>query len=208
MRSTIDRPSPRPRATLAPWSRRWNSWNTSFCFEAGMPRPVSQTCEADAIAAPARPDEHAARRRVLDRVRDQVLQQPAQQAPVGADGERRRDEGDGRARARRRSARTRAAAGGTSRRCGSSSIAASWRRCRGARCRAARSGSPRPRRARRRRSRRAPNRRRRGRARRARWRRGAPRSAAAGCRGSPRRGSGSSRCWPRRPRPWRASAPR
>ena len=42
-RSTIDRPRPRPRAARAPCSSRWNSSNTSRCWLAGMPRPVSHT---------------------------------------------------------------------------------------------------------------------------------------------------------------------
>ena len=41
IRSTIDRPRPRPRATLAPCSRRWNSLKIALLLRAGMPRPVS-----------------------------------------------------------------------------------------------------------------------------------------------------------------------
>ena len=59
-----------------------------------MPRPVSQTSRTRWRAAPARADEHAARRRVLDRVGDQVLQQAAHETPVGADRERGWHEGE------------------------------------------------------------------------------------------------------------------
>ena len=41
MRSTMDRPSPRPRATLAPSSSRWNSRKIARFLDCGMPRPVS-----------------------------------------------------------------------------------------------------------------------------------------------------------------------
>ncbi len=51
--------------------------------------------DVDAQPAVCRPaaDQHAALRRVLDRVRDEVLQQPAQQPPVGAHRARARHEG-------------------------------------------------------------------------------------------------------------------
>ncbi len=43
-------------------------------------------------AAPAAADQHAARRRVFDRVRDQILQQPPQQSTVGPHRQRAMDE--------------------------------------------------------------------------------------------------------------------
>ena len=51
--------------------------------EAGIP-----DLENEMRAAPARADEHAARRRVLDGVGDQVLQQAAHEPPVGAHRQR------------------------------------------------------------------------------------------------------------------------
>ena len=60
-----------------------------------MPSPVSQTSIDEPPVPAPHADEHAAGGRVLDGVRDEVLQKPAQQAAVGADR---------RARSRRRRA--------------------------------------------------------------------------------------------------------
>ena len=54
----------------------------------GMPRPVSYTSMRSRPRTAPAADQHAALRRVFDRVGDEVLQQPPQQPPVGADGER------------------------------------------------------------------------------------------------------------------------
>ena len=87
-RSTIDRPRPRPRATRAPCSSRWNSSNTSRCWLAGMPRPVSHTSIRTWRAEePPAADQDAAFGRVFERVGDEILQQAAHQPPVGADRE-------------------------------------------------------------------------------------------------------------------------
>ena len=43
IRSTIDRPKPKPRATLSPSSRRLNSLKIEFFCSAGIPSPVSMT---------------------------------------------------------------------------------------------------------------------------------------------------------------------
>ena len=95
----------RGRGRAPPWRPGRGAgtrWKTSFCFEAGMPRPVSQTSQRDAGSPRRRaPTSTRPDRRVLDRVRDQVLQEPAQQPAVRAHGERRRDEARGRALARR-----------------------------------------------------------------------------------------------------------
>ena len=72
-----------------------------------------------AARAPAA-DQHAALRRVLHRVGDQVLQQPAQQAAVGAHAERAGHERRARGPFRAPAARTRPRAGAASRRSGSS----------------------------------------------------------------------------------------
>ena len=88
MRSTIDRPSPRPRAALAPWSRRWNSRNTDLLLgrrecRGRCPRPRSHARRGAAGSRRARGPSG-----VLDGVRDEVLQQPAQQPAVRADRQR------------------------------------------------------------------------------------------------------------------------
>jgi hypothetical protein len=118
MRSTIDRPSPRPRATLAPSSSRWNSRKiTAFSTRDAEPGVVDVDAQ---LAAPAAADQHAALGRVLDGVGDEVLQQPAQQAAVRAHGQRARHEGELEIPFRAQAARTRPRAGAKSRRCGSS----------------------------------------------------------------------------------------
>ena len=88
MRSTIERPRPRPRATLAPWSSRWNSWKIARCFDVRNAEAGVVDVDAQLAAAAPAADQHAALRRVFDRVGDEVLQQPAQQPAVGAHRER------------------------------------------------------------------------------------------------------------------------
>ena len=126
MRSTMDSPRPRPRATLAPLVEPLELAETMRCFDLRDAEPGVQ----DIQPQPARPG--AARRRgpapdggVLDGVRDQVLQQPPQQAPVRAHGERGRDEAQAQALLGGDRLELRAGADGASRRAGSSTIAAS-----------------------------------------------------------------------------------
>ena len=69
--------------------------------------------------APAAADQHAALRRVFDRVGDQVLQQPAQQPAVGAHRQRAGHEIEVEALGARRAARIRPRSGAAARRCGS-----------------------------------------------------------------------------------------
>ena len=88
MRSTIDSPRPRPRATLAPSSSRWNSWKITRFFDCGNAEAGVVDVDAQLAARAPAADQHAALRRVFDRVGDEILQQPPQQAPVGAHGER------------------------------------------------------------------------------------------------------------------------
>ena len=88
MRSTIERPRPRPRATLAPSSSRWNSRKIDALLRRRNAEPGVVDVDAQLAAAAPAADQHAALRRVFDRVGDEVLQQPPQQPPVGAHGER------------------------------------------------------------------------------------------------------------------------
>ncbi|MND48252.1 hypothetical protein D3C80_391680 [compost metagenome] len=52
IRSTMERPKPRPSASRMPSSRRVNSRKTSFSFCCGIPIPVSSTCNS--IKSPCR----------------------------------------------------------------------------------------------------------------------------------------------------------
>ena len=150
MRSTIDRPRPRPRATLAPWSSRWNSRKIVALLRLRNAEAGVVDVDAQLAAAAPAADQHAALRRVFDRVGDEVLQQPAQQPPVGAHRRASTARRRGRGPCRAPAARIRPRAGAAIRRCGSWRTPAASRRCRAAKCRAARRRSPRPPRARRR----------------------------------------------------------
>ena len=84
MRSTIDRPRPRPRAILRALVEA-----VEFAEDVALLRLRNADAgvvdvDAQAGRLPAAADQHAAVRRVLDRVGDEILQQPAQQPPVGA----------------------------------------------------------------------------------------------------------------------------
>ena len=85
---TIERPRPSPRATLAPSSSRWNSRKIDLLLRRRNAEAGVVDVDAQLAAAAPAADQHAALRRVFDRVGDEVLQQPPQQPAVGADGER------------------------------------------------------------------------------------------------------------------------
>ena len=92
MRSTIESPRPSPRATLAPSSSRLNSPKIDLPLRLRNPDAGVVDVDRRARAAPPAADQHAALGRVLDRIGDEVQQQPAQQPPVRAHRERRGDE--------------------------------------------------------------------------------------------------------------------
>ena len=131
----------RARGRAPPWrpgrgagTRGTRSSASSPGCRARYPRPRGRRCPA-----PARADQHAALRRVLDarsRSRFCNRRRSRRRSERTASEDGTKVEVEPFSRGDR--ARTRAAAGGTSRRCGSSTIAASSRPCRGARCRAAR----------------------------------------------------------------------
>ena len=90
MRSTIDRPRPRPCASRAPSSSRVNSLEHRVQLVAGDADAGVDHLDFGQLAAPPHADQDAAAARVFDGVGDEVLDQPAQQVAVGVDRQRRR----------------------------------------------------------------------------------------------------------------------
>ena len=89
MRSTIDRPRPRPAHRARRLLQPLELLEDRACAcDLGMPGPVSQHQDAEPVAAPAHAEQHLAGRGVLDGIGDEVLQHAAQQAPVRAHPQR------------------------------------------------------------------------------------------------------------------------
>ena len=88
MRSTIDRPSPSPRATLRALVEPLELAEHGLLLRLRDAEAGVADLDRAARAAPPAADQHAALGVYLMRVGDEVLQQPAQQPPVRANRQR------------------------------------------------------------------------------------------------------------------------
>ena len=84
IRRTIDRPRPSPWAWQRPFRQALELLEDRSLMGLGDANAGIPYLHDDADAAPTRTDEHAARARIFDRVRQQILQQATQEQPVRA----------------------------------------------------------------------------------------------------------------------------